>query len=324
MPTPRDILECQIIVPQPESAASGDENSVPALPVELLAKASGLSRSSIKDAMAKGAVWLEKSLLQGNEKPGFSRPRRLRRVKSRLLPGDRLSLYYNRQVLAHSCAAPYLIADEGSYSVWDKPPGMLCQGSRWGDHTTLNRWFEKCHSPRQAYIVHRLDRMASGLVVLAHNKRSAAALSAQFCLRQTQKIYRVIVMGEVDFSNLPHCIDTELSGKQAITHILQAKPAVELLNQRFNLGIKEQGKAQLRNDSLEKNHCSELLLSIETGRKHQIRQHLADIGLPVLGDRLYGISVGDKNNELVDLQLRAEELSLVKPDTGIFYTYKLT
>jgi len=85
--------------------------------------------------------------------PRYSKPRRLRRIKSKLKSGDQLTLNYDQSVLAGGCADAILVADEGSYSVWYKPAGMLCQGSRWGDHTTLYRWAEKHLEPeRTAFI----------------------------------------------------------------------------------------------------------------------------------------------------------------------------
>ena len=102
---------------------------------------------------------------------------------------------YNPAVLALEPLTPSLVEDCGHFSVWNKPAGMLCQGSRWSDHTTLYRWAEIHLSPqRPSFLIHRLDRMTSGLTVLAHNKKVAAYLAAQF---ETGKLvhYRVVVEG---------------------------------------------------------------------------------------------------------------------------------
>lgn len=232
--------------------------------------------------------------------PRFSKPRRLRRIKSQLKAGDQLTLNYDADVLAGSCPDATLIADEGSYSIWYKPAGMLCQGSRWGDHTTLNRWAEKHLVPeRTAFIVHRIDRMAAGLVVLAHSKKAAAYLAKQFADRKVKKTYRVIVAGNVELP-LPHIIDSDIEGKSARTIITQKACLKEPPQTLVSVG----------------GTFSVLDISIETGRKHQIRRHLSLLGYPVLGDRLYGgASTELDNSHPSDLQLVAISIGFATPDS---------
>ncbi len=257
-----------------------------AKPSALLASAAGLAQSSVKDAMAKGAVWLSRG--RGT--------RRLRRHAGELRLGDRLHLYYDSQVLAEQPPPPLLLADEGDYTVWHKPYGMRSQGSRWGDHTTLGRWAELRLSPqRPAFTIHRLDRAASGLMLLAHGKRAAAALSALFRERAIEKRYQVVVRGRLPAGCRELRIDTPLDARTAVSHL-------RLL--------------QTRNDP----EHSLLEVRIETGRKHQIRRHLAGIGLPVLGDRLYD---PDGPNAEVDLMLTAVRLDFRCPLTSASRHYAL-
>ncbi|MDG1292622.1 MAG: RNA pseudouridine synthase [Pseudomonadales bacterium] len=381
------------------------------LPVNVLAEASGLSKSQVKDAMVKGAVWVSKKLAvvkakpkpspvvnlsveaddsqepdyygvraraaqaaasadeaaassellvtespvieaveanigdaqdeshDGDEvidvlesgtqdvevDPRFSKPRRLRRIKSKLKLGDQLTLNYDQAVLAGGCADAVLVADEGSYSVWYKPAGMLCQGSRWGDHTTLYRWAEKHLVPeRTAFIVHRIDRMASGLVVLAHSKKAAVDIANQFASRKVEKSYRVIVAGDPALT-LPHTIDTDIDGKPARTTINEKRILQELDSPLANMS----------------DLVSELSVSIETGKKHQIRRHLASLGYPILGDRLYGgdasgltqlnidsEAISDSGNDNykdndIDLQLVAVKIAFTAPGTETYHYYGL-
>ncbi|MDG1937833.1 MAG: RNA pseudouridine synthase [Pseudomonadales bacterium] len=253
----------------------------------------------------------------------YSKPRRLRRIKSKLKKGDQLTLNYDPEVLGVSCPEATLIADESDYSVWYKPAGMLCQGSRWGDHTTLNRWAEKQLKPeRTAFIVHRIDRMASGLVIVAHSKKTAAFLSNQFADRKVKKHYRVIVAGDVDVA-LPLMIDEEIEGKSART-IVNKKQSLVL---RQTLSDEHLSKSNSPADADQPNHFSVLDVSIETGRKHQIRHHLASLGHPVIGDRLYCdsalLSKAVKDLDL-DLQLCAIDISFTAPDEEVLRQYKIT
>jgi len=243
--------------------------------VELLALRSGLSRGQIRRAMDRGAVWLTR---------GRS-TRRIRRRNAGLCSGDTLHLYYNPVVLATEPAAATLVADYSGYSVWVKPAGMRSQGSRWGDHTTLPRWAEKHLRPqRKAFVVHRLDRAASGLMLLAHDKRSAAGLSRLFRERRVGKRYRVVVHGRFADDGLR--MDALLDGREAGSEAHRLSYDAE------------------RDRSL-------LDVAISTGRKHQIRRHLAGQGFAVVGDRLYGSANDDE-----DLQLCAVQLTFDCPLSG--------
>ena len=130
--------------------------------VDCLAEASGLSKQALKQAMQKGCVWLEQHNTRGDEKLFIQRLRRAKRV---LKVGETLHFYHDEAVLQEKPTEATLISDEGGYSIWNKPSGMRSQGSKWGDHCTLYRWAEQHLTPeRPAFIVHRLDRAASGFV----------------------------------------------------------------------------------------------------------------------------------------------------------------
>jgi len=250
--------------------------------VDLLVEASGLSRGQVKKAMKNGAAWLERR----------GHVQRLRRADRRLLSGDELHLYYNAHIQQQMPPPAQLIADEGDYSVWFKPSGMYSQGSKWGDHCTVGRWAEQHLRPqRNAFVVHRLDRAASGLMLLAHSKKAAAALSALFRQRALNKQYRVKVWGAFPGGNVR--IEAPLDGKPAVSRVSR-------LN--YDPG---------RNQSL-------LQVDIDTGRKHQIRRHLVDAGFPVVGDRLYG-----RGDEEQDLRLQAVCLAFDCPLSGERRKYRL-
>jgi len=255
-------------------------------PVDLLQQATGLAKQRIKLAMTQGAVWLTRG----------SNTQRLRRTKRALREGDELHLYYDAKILAEIPAEPKLVADVGGYSVWNKPYGLRSQGSKWGDHCTVVRWAERHLQPeRPAFTVHRLDRAANGLILVAHSKRVAAALSALFRDRAVEKRYRALVAG--DFSSQPNPVRVEqpLDDKEAVSEFslqeLMADGGRSLVDVR-----------------------------IETGRKHQIRRHLAELGHPVIGDRLYGSGEEDA----VDLQLMAYLLAFHCPVNDKKVEYRLS
>ncbi|WP_394388154.1 RluA family pseudouridine synthase [Shewanella woodyi] len=245
----------------------------------LLADKSGLSKQQIKQAMTKGAVW-------HTRKHNTSR---LRRGKKSLKVGDELHLYYNQEVLEHQVADAELIADMDKYSLWYKPYGMLCQGSKWGDHTTINRYAETHLTPdRPAFIVHRLDRAATGLVLIGHSKSITAALAKLFELRELDKYYQVIVEGQFNSGREEVItVDSGVDNKAACSH------------------------AKLLEYDAKQNR-SLVQVKIDSGRKHQIRIHMASLGHPVVGDRLHGIASGSD----INLQLTSCYLKFPCPVTG--------
>ena len=237
----------------------------------LLTVATGLSSSRIKKLMTNGALWLERGGQVG----------RLRRAARKLRAGDRLHLYFDPRIQAMQPLPARLLEDEGGWSLWHKPAGMFSHGSRWGDHCSLVRWAETHLEPRRnAFLVHRLDRAASGLMLIAHGRSSAARLARLFRERLLRKEYRVVVRGL--FPAGEQCYRWPIEGREAVTRARLLE--VDRANRR-----------------------SLLQVEIETGRKHQIRRHLARGGFPVVGDRLYG---GDQTE---DLQLQAVRLAFPSP-----------
>ena len=248
----------------------------PVIACDFLAASTSLSKRRIKDAMTKGAVWLKKQK---------SKQRRLRRATAELNPGDILSIYYDEALLSIRPPQAELVSDQKRYSVWFKPAGLMSQGTKYGDHCSLMRQAELFYkSKTKAYLIQRLDREASGLMLLAHDRTAAGRLSRLFQTREVIKKYRAWVLGNLSETGLQGKIALKLEGQAAETE--------------FDV------------DSYDPvTRTSAVRIVMRTGRKHQIRRHLEMIGHPIIGDPRYG--KGNKNK--AGLQLFATGLEFECP-----------
>ena len=252
--------------------------------LDCLSENTNLSKQQLKRTMQNGAVWLETS--HGIE--------RVRRAKKIVKQAETIHIYYDEKIQNEKPPVAELITDEGDYSIWNKPGGMYSQGSKWGDHCTIYRWVEQNLLPqRPVFIVHRLDRAAHGLMILTHKKSVAAQFSKMFEQHEIYKKYKAKVEGILDGITLPYQINQEIDSKPAISEIVGLTADIN-------------------------NNTTGVEVVIKTGRKHQIRKHLAGMGHPIIGDRLYGAE-----NIEEDLQLSSIRLEFTCPVTSQKKSYNL-
>ncbi len=256
----------------------------PAVASQLLADSSCLPKERIKHAMLKGAVWLKR--------PG-NKERRLRKAKFKLKADDFIQLFYDADVLSQTPPEPTRIAENEEYSVWFKPPWLLSQGTRYGDHCSLLRLAQKSASDIDFKLIHRLDREASGLMVLAHNRNAAMLLSKLFQEDRIEKRYFAEVNGHPEIPEKGLFLTAEIDEKSASTEILRGYPG------------KTDGNTILD-------------IRLHTGRLHQIRKHLADFGYPVIGDSKYG----ERQKGYYELHLCAWKIRFLSPFTQETVTYQ--
>ncbi len=160
-----------------------------------------------------------------------------------------------------------------------KPPGMLSQGDVTGDDdlVTLAKAYlkERFQKPGNVFVglVHRLDRPTSGVVALARTSKAAGRLSDQFRRRTPEKRYLAVVAG-----HLPEAGEAADGLDDSGTSVRVVAPDAP--------GAK---RAVLRWQVLASGGGRQLAeVTLETGRKHQIRAQLAARGAPVVGDLRYG------------------------------------
>jgi tRNA pseudouridine32 synthase/23S rRNA pseudouridine746 synthase len=258
--------------------------SAAAILIDLLAVETGVSKTILKDCLNKGAVWFKRS---------GKKEQRVRKAKFTLLTNDRISIYYDDAILGCIVPEPECIVSEKQYSVWNKPPLLLSQGTRYGDHCSLLRLAEKNFAKiPEIHLVHRLDREASGLILLAHGKHSAGLFSELFRSGNIEKRYKAVIHGLLGNPGETFRYTAPLDGKSAETVVTVMKQ--DPLHNRTDIEV-----------------------HLLTGRYHQIRRHLSDAGFPLVGDKRYG------GKESENLQLRSYKLAFSCPFTGSRRSYNL-
>ncbi len=183
--------------------------------------------------------------------------------------------------------------------VIDKPAGLLSLPDGYDRSAPhVRRLLEPAYG--RVWMVHRLDRETSGVLLLARTAEAHRALNIMFDTRQVQKIYHALVVGSSDWDertvDLPLRVNVGHKHRTAVDPV-QGKPAVTRLRvlERFA-------------------EYALLEAAPETGRTHQIRAHLAAIGHPVLADELYGDPPGDDARLLMPrLALHARRLTIEHP-----------
>jgi len=224
----------------------------------------------------------------------------VRRGDVEVEPGDRVAL---TAPAAPGCPPPLaLLHEDEDILVVEKPPGLLTIATDRERARTAYRllrdWVAgRGAAPTRLFIVHRLDRETSGLIVFAKSESTKRHLQAQFAARTAVRVYVALVEGVmardegtmisrlVEDRSLRVRAAGQLDGKEAITRyrVLERRRAATLLE-----------------------------LSLVTGRRAQIRAQLAEAGHPIVGDAQYG----GRTNPLGRLGLHATRLAFVHPRGG--------
>ncbi len=192
----------------------------------------------------------------------------------------------------------------------DKPAGMVVHagaGRRTGTlvNALLHRFgaLSRVGGEERPGIVHRLDRQTSGVLLVARNDAAHRRLAAQFAGRQVEKVYLALVHGSV---------------RQEQGRI--EKPIARDRRARVRMSARlSGGRAATTEYRVLRRLAGFTLLEvrIRTGRTHQVRVHLADLGHPVAGDRLYGAPAGVAGPPApARFFLHAHRIRFLQPSTG--------
>jgi 23S rRNA pseudouridine1911/1915/1917 synthase len=203
-----------------------------------------------------------------------------------------------------ACPRPLdLVHEDRDILVVDKPSGLLSvatEGERTRTAYRLLRDWVAARGPAGArlFIVHRLDRETSGLIVFAKTVAAKRALQSQFAARAVERIYVALVEG------VPRMTEGTLTSRLAEDRSLRVRPTSDRRAGREAI-TRYRVVARRREGTL-------LELRLVTGRRGQIRAQLATAGHPIAGDREFGA----RTDPLGRLALHATRLGFAHPGGG--------
>ena len=224
------------------------------------------------------------------------------RHDTQLEPGDVVTIAVRKQMgdAALERHGLRIVHLDDAIVVVDKPAGLLSMGSEREQERTAYRILNEHlktltkSRPQQVFIVHRLDRETSGLMMFARNEFTQAALQQNW--KSVTKRYLAVVEGAP--SNPQGTLKDHLvEGKSFMVHRVDKGGELAITHYRV---LRRHGDKSL------------LELTLETGRKNQIRVQLAALGHPIVGDRKYGAS----SDPVRRLALHSCELKFLHPVSG--------
>ena len=244
------------------------------------------SKTSVKALLSHGQIWVNQQATTQFDTP--------------LHAGDVVTISYNRRKVVFNNPLLNIIYEDDSVIVVNKHEGLLSVSTAKVRERTafhiLSDYLKKSDPRNKLFVLHRLDRDTSGLMMFAKTRAVQEKMQSNWNEMITERTYVAVVEGRPEKDS--DLITTQLKenaearvyvvadgGKDAITryHLLRT-------NEKYSL----------------------LELNLETGRKNQIRAQMEYIGHPIAGDYKYGAETDPTGR----LMLHAQRLYFIHPETG--------
>ena len=254
-----------------------------------------ISRTSIKRMIEEGTI-----LVNGKEV----------KTSYKVSEGDNITI--NEEKTQEADLIPTyipldIIYEDEDILIINKEKGMVVHpGNGNPDRTLVNAVMAKCKGSLSGIggkirpgVVHRIDKDTSGLVIIAKNDKAHINISEQIKNREVKKVYVALVRGII-------------SENEAVINM----PIGRSTKDRKKMAVSRNGKEAITEFEILKRYkdFTYIKLNIKTGRTHQIRVHMSEIGHPVVGDEVY--SNGKNPFNVKGQMLHAKELEFVHPVTN--------
>lgn len=259
----------------------------------LMEKMHGISRNRVKALLTNRVVLVDNKITT--------------HPLAELRPGQVVQLDRSKHKMAFRSNDIGIVYEDPYLLIVDKRAGLLSMSNNSRQETVqtvLNRYLEKGGGRNTSHLVHRLDRDTSGLMVYAKDVQTQQSLIRGWQELVTDRRYIALVSGEIEKKEgtvrswltedkrfVIHSSPVDNGGQYAVTHyrVLESNGQYSLVE-----------------------------LMLETGRKNQIRVHMADLGHPVVGDHKYG----SEDDSIRRLGLHAYMLCFRHPVTGKFLRFE--
>jgi 23S rRNA pseudouridine1911/1915/1917 synthase len=219
-----------------------------------------------------------------------------------LIPGQRVEVRWDRIVPQSQPRELNILFEDQDLIVINKPAGLLTVATekekRKTAYSMLSKYVKTENPDNKIFIIHRLDRETSGLLMFAKNEEVKHKIQKTWNTTISQRTYVGVVEGQVE------------QAEGTITSWLtESKAFIVYSSQNPKLGQ----KAITHYKKIKGNSTYSLLqINLETGRKHQIRVHMQDIKHSIIGDKKYGSSL----SPIRRMGLHAQVLAFTHPTTG--------
>jgi len=254
----------------------------------LLAVLPHKSRNVLKAVLRDGQV-----VVNGRPVTQFDHP---------LRPGQQVEIRWEKKTPQQQPHSLNIVYEDQELIVVNKPSGLLTiatdKEKRKTAYAILSHYVKQENPENKIFIIHRLDRETSGLLMFAKNEKIKQQIQENWTQTIDQRTYVGVVEGEVQQQEgtivswlneskafIVYSSQNPQHGRKAITHYKKIKS-----NSTFSL----------------------LQINLETGRKHQIRVHMQDIGHPIIGDSKYGST----QSPIRRMGLHAQVIAFTHPKTG--------
>lgn len=257
------------------------------LPLLYKSLANEHSKTAIKSLLSKGQV-----SVNGEATTQFDAP---------LHPNDLITITYGKGKVVFNHPMLKVVWEDESLIVVNKKNGLLSVANQKVKEKTayqlLSDYVKKTDLRNKIFILHRLEREASGLMIFAKNKGVQAQLHTHWNTMMTNRSFAVAVEGRPE-KNTDLLMSFESNGEKSNVYITSADSGTETI-MRYKL--------------LKTNDVYSLLeLTMESGHKNLIRERLGALGMPIAGDEKYGA----QTNPVARIALHAHKLFFIHPVTN--------